>query len=100
MAFHSQKSMDAAAVHQSPAVGSVAACVYRIGSHQDDGGHDGMSNGPADEGRPVVLRESSVVLGSLASGALSPTEARRIDRIAGPRSGALGALPVSVSRRV
>ena len=28
--------------------------------------------------RPVVQRESSVVLGSLASGALSPTEARRV----------------------
>jgi hypothetical protein len=39
------------------------------------------SDGPADEARPVVLRESSVVLGSLASVALSPTEARRIGRI-------------------
>jgi hypothetical protein len=39
------------------------------------------SDGPADEARPVVLRESSVVLGSLASGALSPTEARRVGRI-------------------
>jgi hypothetical protein len=28
------------------------------------------SDGPADEARPVVLRESSVVLGSLASEAL------------------------------
>ncbi len=42
-----------------------------------------MGNGPAGEARPVVLRESSVVLGSLASGALSPNggEARRSDRL-------------------
>lgn len=59
------------------------------------------SDGPADEGRPVVLRESSVVLGSLASGALSPSggEARRSDRrCATIRSMVDQALPVSVSR--
>jgi len=56
----------------------------------------GTGNGPAHEARPVVLRESSVVLGSLASGALSPTEARRVGRIVGAiRS--VGVLPVSVS---
>jgi len=46
-----------------------------------------MSDGPADEARPVVLRESAVVLGSLASGALSPTEARRVGWIVARRSG-------------
>jgi hypothetical protein len=43
----------------------------------------GIGNGPARVcRRPVVLRESSAVLGSLASGALSPTEARRLGQIA------------------
>jgi hypothetical protein len=41
--------------------------------------------------RPVVLRESSVVLGSLASGALSPTEARRLGQACHPRGLEFGA---------
>jgi hypothetical protein len=58
------------------------------------------ANGPADEGRPVVLRESSMVLGSLASGALSPIggEAHRSDHEDAIRR--VGALPVSVSGRL
>jgi hypothetical protein len=54
------------------------------------------SDGPGDEARPVVLRESPVVLGSLASGALSPTKARRVGRI-GRTIRSVSALPVSVS---
>lgn len=42
---------------------------------------------------PVVLRESSLVLGSLASGALSPMEARRVDRITRARSGVWARYP-------
>jgi hypothetical protein len=71
--------MDTTAAHERPARGGSRRCVYRIGSRQDDGQRDG----PAGAAGPVVLRESSVVLGSLASGALSPTEARRIGRIGG-----------------
>jgi hypothetical protein len=41
----------------------------------------------------VVLRESSLVLGSLASGALSPMEARRVGRITRARSGGWGRYP-------
>ena len=97
MAFQSQKSMDAATVHGVRPSGRSRRAFIALAPSRTTADHAGMGNGPGDEARPVVLRESSVVLGSLASGALSPKGARRVGRIGDPiRS--VGALPVSVSR--